>query len=135
MTIRILRDTKTDEHRVSVTLASVRELSTGASVSVGFRTGQSGCLQGQRSTSHTEPTVAVERSQYCVATMPGALPRTPTHAPASSALPYVRSLAAWGRWEAARRAPGTADCANVMDRDGVHDEVAAAFGAPAARTA
>lgn len=58
---------------------------------------QGGCFETARPTTHAEPTYIVERVvHYCVANMPGGVPRTSTFALNNATLPYVLMLADQG---------------------------------------
>ncbi|OZC60140.1 alanine dehydrogenase [Rhodococcus sp. 06-621-2] len=71
------------------------------SVLVDIAIDQGGCFADSRPTTHADPTYRVHESVfYCVANMPGAVPRTSTYALTNATLPYVISLADRG-WEAA----------------------------------
>ncbi|OZF04076.1 MULTISPECIES: alanine dehydrogenase [Nocardiaceae] len=71
------------------------------SVLVDIAIDQGGCFADSRPTTHADPTYRVHESVfYCVANMPGAVPRTSTYALTNATLPYVISLADKG-WEAA----------------------------------
>ncbi len=62
---------------------------------------QGGCFESSRPTSHDTPTYIEEGVvHYCVANMPGAVPRTATTALAAAILPYVSRLADSG-WRSA----------------------------------
>jgi len=55
---------------------------------------QGGCVETARPTTHSEPTYTVDGIvHYCVANMPGAVPRTSTQALNNATLPYVLNLA------------------------------------------
>jgi len=55
---------------------------------------QGGCFETSRPTTHAEPTYVVDGVvHYCVANMPGAVPRTSTHALNNVTLPYTLALA------------------------------------------
>jgi alanine dehydrogenase len=74
------------------------------SVLVDIAIDQGGCFADSRPTTHDEPTYQVHNSVfYCVANMPGAVPRTSTYGLTNVTLPYVLQLAEHG-WEAALRA-------------------------------
>ncbi|MBF6330340.1 alanine dehydrogenase [Nocardia transvalensis] len=79
------------------------------SVLVDIAIDQGGCFQSSHPTTHAEPTFRVADSLfYCVANMPGAVPRTSTIALTNATLPYVRAIADQG-WRAACHAdPGLA---------------------------
>ncbi|OGA13762.1 MAG: alanine dehydrogenase [Betaproteobacteria bacterium RIFCSPLOWO2_02_FULL_63_19] len=64
---------------------------------------QGGCFETSRATTHAVPTFVVDGIvHYCVANMPGAVPRTSTYALNSATLPFVLALADQG-WRAALR--------------------------------
>lgn len=64
------------------------------SVLVDVAIDQGGCFEGSRPTTHADPTFKVHNSLfYCVANMPGAVPRTSTSALTNATLPYVRAVA------------------------------------------
>src|SRR5690606_14404998 len=67
------------------------------------------CFEGSRPTTHADPTFQVHGSTfYCVANMPGAVPRTSTWALTNSTLPYVVRLAEHGWADAMRAEPALA---------------------------
>ncbi len=71
------------------------------SVLVDIAIDQGGCFEDSRATTHDDPTYAVHNSVfYCVANMPGAVPRTSTYALTNVTLPYVVALADKG-WKRA----------------------------------
>ena len=73
------------------------------SVLVDISIDQGGCFEDSRPTTHAEPTYRVHGSVfYCVANMPGAVPRTSTYALTNVTLPYVVALADKG-WQQALR--------------------------------
>jgi alanine dehydrogenase len=58
---------------------------------------QGGCFETSRATTHAEPTYVVDGIvHYCVANMPGAVPRTSTFALNNATLPFVLALARKG---------------------------------------
>ncbi|MHA7867845.1 MAG: alanine dehydrogenase [Salipiger thiooxidans] len=62
---------------------------------------QGGCFETSRATTHDDPIYEVDGIQhYCVANMPGAVPRTSTIALGNATLPFVMALANKG-WRAA----------------------------------
>ncbi|TWP53262.1 alanine dehydrogenase [Lentzea tibetensis] len=86
-----------------VTNALVADMKPG-SVLVDIAIDQGGCFEDSRPTTHAEPTYEVHNSVfYCVANMPGAVPRTSTYALTNVTLPYAVALADKG-WEAALKA-------------------------------
>jgi alanine dehydrogenase len=76
-----------------VTNSTVAHMKTGA-VLVDIAIDQGGCFEDSRPTTHDEPTFAVHDTVfYCVANMPGAVPRTSTFALTNATMPYVLKLA------------------------------------------
>ena len=64
------------------------------SVIVDVSIDQGGCVETSKITNHTDPTFVVDGVvHYCVANMPGAVPRTAAIALNNSTLPYVMQLA------------------------------------------
>ncbi|MDI9939988.1 alanine dehydrogenase, partial [Rhodococcus sp. IEGM 1351] len=90
---------------------------------------QGGCFEDSRPTTHSEPTYQVHDSVfYCVANMPGAVPRTSTYALTNATLPYVAALADKGWKEATATDPGLAAGLSTHDGQLLSEEVAAAHG-------
>ena len=55
---------------------------------------QGGCAETSKATTHDEPTYVVDGVvHYCVANMPGAVPKTSTHALNNATLPFTLALA------------------------------------------
>ena len=74
------------------------------SVLVDIAIDQGGCFEDSKPTTHAEPTFQVHQSLfYCVANMPGAVPRTSTLALTNATLPYVLQLANSGWQDALRK--------------------------------
>jgi alanine dehydrogenase len=89
---------------------------------------QGGCIETTPPTTHAEPTYMVDGIiHYCVANMPGAVPRTSTIALTNATLPYVRRLAANGWRRACREHSSLCSGLNVVDGHATHPAVAAAF--------
>ncbi len=58
---------------------------------------QGGCVETSHPTTHSDPTFVVDDVvHYCVANMPGAVPRTSTFALTNATLPYALKLASQG---------------------------------------
>ena len=73
------------------------------SVIVDVAVDQGGCIETTRPTTHSQPTYDVDGvTHYCVANMPGAVPRTSTFALTNATLPYVMKIAERGFRDAAR---------------------------------
>jgi alanine dehydrogenase len=86
-----------------VTNSTVAHMKSG-SVLVDIAIDQGGCFEDSRPTTHDDPTFAVHDTVfYCVANMPGAVPRTSTYALTNATMPYVVKLAERG-WKAACQA-------------------------------
>ncbi len=86
-----------------VTNSTVAHMKSGA-VLVDIAIDQGGCFEDSHPTTHDDPTFAVHDTLfYCVANMPGAVPRTSTYALTNSTMPYVVKLADKG-WKAACKA-------------------------------
>lgn len=92
---------------------------------------QGGCFATSRPTTHSAPTFVVDGIvHYCVANMPGAVPRTSTFALNDATLPFVSALAAKGWRQAMRDDPHLAAGLNVDRGAIVNAAVAAALGLP-----
>lgn len=64
---------------------------------------QGGCFETSKATTHSEPTYVVDGVvHYCVANMPGAVPKTSTLALTNATLPYAVEIANKG-WQKAMR--------------------------------
>ncbi|KUH69677.1 alanine dehydrogenase [Mycolicibacterium novocastrense] len=86
-----------------VSNSTVAHMKPGA-VLVDIAIDQGGCFEDSRPTTHDDPTYAVHDTIfYCVANMPGAVPRTSTFGLTNATMPYVLKLAELG-WRAACRA-------------------------------
>jgi len=83
-----------------VTAGMVNDMKPGA-VIVDVAIDQGGCCETSRATTHAEPTYVVDDVvHYCVANMPGGVPRTSTYALNNVTLPHVLTLADKGYREA-----------------------------------
>ena len=83
-----------------VTREMLSRMKTG-SVLVDIAIDQGGCFETSHPTTHSDPTFVVDGIvHYCVANMPGAVPRTSTLALTNVTAPFVRALADFG-WEKA----------------------------------
>ena len=86
-----------------VSRAMVAAMKPG-SVIVDVAIDQGGCCETALATTHADPTYIVDEVvHYCVANMPGGVPRTSTYALNNATLPFVLQLAEQG-WQAALRA-------------------------------
>lgn len=78
----------------------VSQMKTG-SVVVDVAIDQGGCFETSHPTTHADPVYVVDGvTHYCVANMPGGVPRTSTFALNNATLPFVLSLASKG-WKRA----------------------------------
>jgi alanine dehydrogenase len=89
-----------------VTRGMLKDVPNGA-VIVDVAVDQGGCIETTHPTTHSDPTYYVEGVlHYCVANMPGAVPRTSTFALTNATLPYALKLANRGFLEAIRNDVG-----------------------------
>jgi alanine dehydrogenase len=101
------------------------------SVIVDVSVDQGGCVETTRPTTHSEPVYVVDDVvHYCVANMPGIVPRTSTYALTNATLPYLLRLASDGVDRAIHADPGLAKGVNLKDGKVVHRGVAEAHGLP-----
>jgi alanine dehydrogenase len=84
------------------------------SVIVDVAIDQGGCVETAHATTHSDPVYEVDGVvHYCVANMPGAVPRTSTIALTNATLPYTRLLAGKGFAGAVAADAGLAEGVNV----------------------
>ena len=96
-----------------VTADMVKRMLPG-SVLVDVAIDQGGCFATSRPTTHAEPTYVVDGIvHYCVANMPGAVPRTSTYALNNVTLPYALALADSGARKALLDNPNFREGLNV----------------------
>jgi alanine dehydrogenase len=99
------------------------------SVLVDVAIDQGGCFETSHPTTHAEPTFLLhDVVHYCVANMPGAVPRTSTHALNNATLPFVLALADLGPAEAMRRDVHLRNGLNVAGGRVTEPAVAEALG-------
>ncbi len=111
-----------------VTADMVRRMKPGA-VIVDVAIDQGGCCETSKATTHAEPTYLVnDVVHYCVANMPGGVPKTSTYALNNATLPHVLSLADRGWLDALRHDPHLANGLNVNAGKLTSKEVAEAHG-------
>ncbi|HEY8372162.1 MAG TPA: alanine dehydrogenase [Pseudonocardiaceae bacterium] len=116
-----------------VSNAMVKQMKPG-SVLVDIAIDQGGCFEDSRPTTHAEPTFPVHNAVfYCVANMPGAVPRTSTFALTNVTLPYAVALADKGWQEALRADRALALGLNTVDGQVTNAGVAEAHGLPLTR--
>jgi alanine dehydrogenase len=113
-----------------VTRNMLKDVPNGA-VIVDVAVDQGGCIETTRPTTHSNPTYYVEGVlHYCVANMPGAVPRTSTFALTNATLPYAVKLANKGFFEAIRSDEGLKAGINTYAGHCTYEAVAAAQGIP-----
>jgi alanine dehydrogenase len=90
---------------------------------------QGGCFETSRATTHAEPTYVVDGVvHYCVANMPGAVPRTSTFALNHATLPFTLALADKGWRRACSEDAHLREGLTVHEGAITHEAVAAGLG-------
>jgi alanine dehydrogenase len=99
------------------------------SVLVDVAIDQGGCFETSKATTHGDPIYVVDGVvHYCVANMPGAVPRTSTMALTNATLPYAVEIANKG-WKKAMQENNEIKLgANVINGKITYKAVADAFG-------
>jgi alanine dehydrogenase len=111
-----------------VTRRMLTDVTDGA-VIVEMAVDQGGCVETTHPTTHSAPTYYVEGVlHYCVANMPGAVPRTSTFALTNATLPYALKLANRGFKSAVLSDPGLAEGVNTYDGKLTYEAVALSQG-------
>ncbi len=114
---------------ILVTREMVRTMKRGA-VILDFSIDQGGAVETSRPTTLRDP-VFVEEGvvHFCVPNVPGALPRTSTHAFNNAAWPYIRAISEMGFEAAVEAMPGLEK--GIATRDGqiVNEVLAATYAA------
>lgn len=104
----------------------LKDMKDGA-VIVDVAVDQGGCIETCKPTTHADPTYVVDGVlHYCVANMPGAVPRTSTFGLTNATGPWARRLANMGAAKAAKD-PVLGTAANVLGGKVTHAGVAEAF--------
>jgi alanine dehydrogenase len=117
-----------------VSAATVAAMNKGT-VIVDVSIDQGGCIETSRPTTHASPTYTVDGIiHYCVANMPGAVPRTSTFALNGATRPFVLALADKGLTHALAEDVHLRNGLNVHDGKITHQAVAVALGLPCDRT-
>lgn len=89
---------------------------------------QGGCFETTKATTHADPTFVIDDVlHYCVANMPGAVPRTSTIALTNATLPYAIQIAEKGWKQACIDSEPLRKGLNVVDGKVVYKGVAEAF--------
>jgi alanine dehydrogenase len=111
-----------------ITREMLKTMKKGA-VLVDVAIDQGGCFETSKATTHGEPIYTVEGVvHYCVANMPGAVPKTSTIALTNATLPYALEIANKG-WKRAMQENNEVKLgANVIQGKVTYKAVADAFG-------
>jgi alanine dehydrogenase len=111
-----------------ITREMLKTMKKGA-VLVDVAIDQGGCFETSKATTHGEPIYEVEGVvHYCVANMPGAVPKTSTLALTNATLPYAVEIANKGWKKAMQQNPEIKYGANVVKGKVTYEGVAEAFG-------
>jgi len=98
------------------------------SVLVDVAIDQGGCFETSKATTHSDPIYAVDDVvHYCVANMPGAVPRTSTMALTNATLPYALQIADKGWQRAIQENKEIKLGVNIVNGKVTYRAVAAAF--------
>ena len=113
-----------------VTRNMLKDVPNGA-VIVDVAVDQGGCIETTHPTTHSNPTYYVEGVlHYCVANMPGAVPRTSTFALTNATLPYTLKLANQGFLDAISNDSGLKAGVNTFAGHCTYQAVAEAQDVP-----
>lgn len=111
-----------------VTREMIASMEAG-SVVVDVAIDQGGCFETSQATTHSDPTFNVDGVvHYCVANMPGAVPRTSTYALNNATLPHLLSLCEKGYVQAMTDDIHLRNGLNVHNGDVTNAQVAEALG-------
>ena len=98
------------------------------SVIVDVAIDQGGCVETSKPTTHQDPTFVVDNVvHYCVANMPGGVPRTSTFALNTATLPYLMKLADKGYQKVLKEDNNFLAGLNIYNGQVTHKAVANAF--------
>jgi alanine dehydrogenase len=110
-----------------VTRDMLKTMKKGA-VLVDVAIDQGGCFETSKATTHSDPIYIVDDVvHYCVANMPGAVPKTSTMALTNATLPYAVEIANKGWERAIKENPEIKPGANVIQGKVTYKAVADAF--------
>ncbi len=111
-----------------VTKNMIKKMKRG-SVIVDVAIDQGGCVETSKPTTHAEPTYIVDDVvHYCVANMPGGVPRTSTIALNKATLPFLSKLAQFGYQKTLKEDQNFLDGLNIYKGKVTYKAVADAFG-------
>ena len=113
-----------------ITKEMIRKMKAG-SVIVDVSVDQGGCVETSRPTSHSDPVFAVDGvTHYCVANMPGAVPRTSTFALCNATFPGLLLLANKGVEKAVKENYSLKMGLNTARGNVAHQKVAESLNVP-----
>ncbi len=113
-----------------VTKEMIAKMENG-SVVVDIAVDQGGCIETCKPTTHENPTFVVDGVvHYCVANMPGAVPRTSTYALTNVTLKYARMIAANGVEKSIAQDEYLRKGVNIYKGDLVYEQVATDLDLP-----
>jgi alanine dehydrogenase len=111
-----------------ITKDHIKRMKPGSAI-VDVAIDQGGCVETSKPTTHAEPTYIVDEVvHYCVANMPGAVPRTSTFALNNATLPFIIRLANKGYKQALLDDAHLMNGLNVMNGQVTNQSVAEALG-------
>ena len=111
-----------------ITKAMLKDMKRG-SVIVDVAIDQGGCVETSKPTTHANPTYIVDDIvHYCVANMPGGVPRTSTLALNKATLPFLMKLADKGYQKALKEDKNFLEGLNVFKGEVTYKAVADTFG-------
>ncbi|MEL6257461.1 MAG: alanine dehydrogenase, partial [Pseudomonadota bacterium] len=92
---------------------------------------QGGCFETSKATTHDDPIYEVDGVlHYCVANMPGAVPRTSTYALTNATYPFIKAIADKGVRAALQSDAHLAAGLTVAEGQIAHEQVARDLGRP-----
>ena len=113
-----------------ITKKMIQSMKKG-SVIVDVAIDQGGCTENSRPTTHAEPTYIIDDVvHYCVANMPGGVPRTSTLALNNATLPFLRKIANDGYKQAMAKDKNLLAGLNVCKGSVTYEAVANSFKLP-----
>mgnify|MGYP001243561658 CR=1 FL=1 len=111
-----------------ITKEMLKKMKRG-SVIVDVAIDQGGCVETSKPTTHAQPTYIVDNVvHYCVANMPGGVPRTSTLALNKATLPFLSKLAKDGYKKALHEDPNFLAGLNICNGNVTYKAVADTFG-------
>lgn len=111
-----------------VTRQMINKMRQG-SVLVDVAIDQGGCFETSKPTTHSDPTYMIDGIvHYCVANMPGAVPKTSTYALNNATLPFILQIANKGYKDALLDNPHLMNGLNVYNGHITNQAVAKALG-------